>query len=115
MHGLSKRHRTVRRALDVVKLDSERCQTSASLSATLGVSRRTLERAFREVLGLSPYQYMLRSRLLAARSDLRNGASHVTVTEVAHRYEFCTSSEFASHYKRVFGEPPSATLRAQRS
>lgn len=84
--------------------------TIRDLCETTNVHSRRLERAFRDVLGVTPYQYLLRSRLCAARTMLmRNqGAS---VTEAAMNFGFSSSSEFSAHYKRFFGETPSRTGR----
>ena len=53
------------------------------------------------------YQYILTQRLHEARRLLRN--TNVSVTEAAVELGFSTPSRFASQYRRLFGELPSAT------
>jgi AraC-like DNA-binding protein len=82
------------------------------LCLKLGVSRRTLERAFRNELHMSPGQYLMTLRLYSAWRDLVRGAG--TVTSVATAYEFYELGRFSGRYKLLFGEYPSETLaRAQ--
>jgi len=53
-------------------------------------------------------------RLNGARRDLRNAAScHATVQDIAAAWGFWHLSQFASDYKDLFGELPSASLRAR--
>jgi transcriptional regulator GlxA family with amidase domain len=76
------------------------------------VSERTLQYAFREVLGMSPTAYLNRLRLHHLRRDLlkANYASS-TVSDMALSRGFWHFSDFARVYKASFGESPSATLR----
>jgi AraC family ethanolamine operon transcriptional activator len=74
------------------------------------VSERTLLYAFREVRGLSPRAYFNASRLNALRRELKAAADTATVREIAARWDFRHSGEFAAAYRRLFGELPSWTL-----
>lgn len=85
------------------------------LASLLGTNTRTLQRAFRHVLGTSPYQYLLRKRLSMARSELLGATTRISLNELAARYYFASASEFSRHYKNVYGERPSDSLRASRA
>ncbi len=78
----------------------------------LGVSRRTLERAFQRVLDMSPCQYLMLYRLCRAREDLAKGEG--TVSSIAMTYGFYELGRFSGKYKELFDELPSETLAAKR-
>jgi len=76
------------------------------------VSERTLEYAFKEVMGLTPMNYLVRLRLHRARQALlaaTQGSS--TVSAEALKWGFWHFGEFSRAYKECFGELPSDTLR----
>jgi len=76
------------------------------------VSERTLQYAFREVMGMTPVAYLTRLRLHRVRQALRL-ATHAstTVTKEAIRWGFWHFGDFSRAYKDCFGELPSDTLR----
>jgi AraC-like DNA-binding protein len=76
------------------------------------VSERTLEYAFKEVLGLTPVNFLVRLRLHRARQSLlaaTQGSS--TVSAEALKWGFWHFGEFSRAYKECFEELPSDTLR----
>jgi AraC-like DNA-binding protein len=90
----------------------------ADLCRALRLSRRTLQRAFTEVLGMGPARYLTLKRLTAVRAELRRGdPAAATVTDIALRYGFWELGRFARDYRRTFGESTSETLtkRTRRS
>ena len=80
------------------------------LCRELGVSERTLHYAFQEVRGLSPMAYFRAFRLNAVRQELKTAPDTATVHEIAQRWGFWHTGEFAAAYRRLFGELPSQTL-----
>ncbi|MHB0771641.1 helix-turn-helix domain-containing protein [Bradyrhizobium sp. 5.13L] len=83
----------------------------SELLSKLRVSRRTLHRAFSEVLGIPPMQYLRHRRLCEARLRLiREAAASITVAEVAFQQGFSDFGRFAGYYRNLFGENPSDTL-----
>jgi AraC family ethanolamine operon transcriptional activator len=82
------------------------------LCRAAGVSERTLENAFKEVMGITPVAYLIRLRLHRVRKALL-AASHgtTTVTAEALDWGFWHFGEFSRAYKECFGELPSDTLR----
>jgi AraC family ethanolamine operon transcriptional activator len=77
-----------------------------------GVSERTLQYAFREILGMTPTAYLRRRRLSAIRRELTaNGRPPVSVTDAAMRWGFWHLGEFATAYRGLFGESPTETVR----
>ena len=79
-----------------------------------GVSERTLQYAFKEMLGMSPVAYLNRLRLHRVRLALRAASwESTTVTQEALRWGFWHVGDFSQAYKKCFGESPSETLRRQ--
>ncbi len=85
--------------------------TAEQLCEDMGLNQWRVQRSFRKVLGISPYQYLLRVRLNRARSDLLRDSHSARITDIATTHGFASASEFSRHYKRFFGESPSSTLR----
>lgn len=82
------------------------------LCLVTGVSERTLEYAFRDVMGLTPMGYLIRLRLHQVRRSLLAAApGSTTVSTQALHWGFWHFGEFARAYKTCFGELPSETLR----
>ena len=82
------------------------------LCRAAAVSERTLEYAFKEVLGLTPMTYLVRLRLHRVRQALLAARSEsTTVSAEALNWGFWHFGEFARSYKACFGEAPSDTLR----
>jgi AraC family ethanolamine operon transcriptional activator len=80
------------------------------------VSRRTLEYAFREQIGLSPMELLRRLRLHAVRRALHAAESgDATVAQIAAAQGFYHPGRFAAEDRTTFGEYPSVRLnRAYR-
>jgi AraC-like DNA-binding protein len=84
----------------------------SDLCRAAGVSERTLEGAFKEVMRLSPVAYLIRLRLHRVRAALlaaEPGSTQVSVE--ALKWGFWHFGEFSRAYKRCFGELPSNTLQ----
>lgn len=84
----------------------------SDLCRAAGVSERTLEGAFRAVMGLSPVAYLTRLRLHRVRAALLAAEPRATQVSVeALKWGFWHFGEFSRAYKECFGELPSDTLR----
>jgi AraC-like DNA-binding protein len=83
----------------------------SDLCKAAGVSERTLEYAFREIMGLTPVTYLIRLRLHQARRALLAATQgSTTVSTVALDWGFWHFGEFSRAYRECFGELPSDTL-----
>ena len=90
--------------------------TARSLAVRIGVTERTLLRAFRETYGVPPKQYLMCRALHGVRRVLRAGAPQdQTVADVLTRHGIWEFGRFAARYRRQFGELPSETLRRARA
>lgn len=86
--------------------------TVADLCLELGVSRRTLQYSFQEVLGLNPVRFLRAMRLNGVRRDLKTPRLPAdSVQDAAAKWGFWHLGHFVTDYKRMFGELPSETLR----
>lgn len=86
------------------------------LASRIGVTDRTLLRAFHETYGVPPKQYLLLRQLHVIHRVLRDGApGDATVADVLTRHGVWEFGRFAGRYRRQFGEPPSETLRRARA
>lgn len=91
-------------------------QTGANIYVTdlckaAGVSERTLEYAFKEIMGLTPVAYLIQLRLHRVRQALLAAApGSTTVSAEALRWGFWHFGDFSRDYKNCFGELPSDTL-----
>ena len=84
------------------------------LCEAAGVSERTLQYAFKELMGMPPMAYLTRLRLHRARQTLRSESyASTTVAKEALRWGFWHFGDFSRAYKECFGELPSDTLRKQ--
>lgn len=88
--------------------------TVADLCREVGVSRRTLQYCFQDVLGVSPVQYLRAMRLNGVRRELKRSAPGARVGDIAARWGFWHLSQFSADYRRMFGELPSETSRSGR-
>jgi AraC family ethanolamine operon transcriptional activator len=109
------RWRVVRRAEDYL---ADRLDDTIRMDELCGAAHTTLsrlERAFREVLGISPRRYLTLRRMAAARAELLAAQPGTTVTGTAMRWGFFHLGRFAEEYATLFAELPSQTLRAAES
>lgn len=102
---------TVTQIRDLVKSNPQGPRTVAELTVELGVSRRTLQNACRDILDVSPVQYLRSLRLSEVRQAIETASS---VTDVATEYGFWHLSYFSRDYRAMFGEIPSKTLERYR-
>jgi AraC family ethanolamine operon transcriptional activator len=84
----------------------------AEVCQQLGISRRTLQYCFHNLLNTTPMAYLRAQRLNGVRSMLK---SVQTVTEAAAHWGFWHFGHFSQEYKKMFGELPSATFKKLRS
>ncbi|GEM46229.1 AraC family transcriptional regulator [Deinococcus cellulosilyticus NBRC 106333 = KACC 11606] len=76
-----------------------------TLALFTGMSEDQLERATRQVFGLTPKQMLMKIRLETASQLL--GTTHLTITEVAHQCGYSDHSAFTRLFRNVVGLTPS--------
>ncbi|HSI51777.1 MAG TPA: helix-turn-helix domain-containing protein, partial [Ideonella sp.] len=85
------------------------------LCEALHVSRRTLQYAFEDEAGVSPLAYLRSVRLNGVRRLLRDPHQSMSVQDAAAHWGFWNMSQFASDYRRQFGESASQTRSRGKS
>ncbi|BEP57064.1 MULTISPECIES: helix-turn-helix domain-containing protein [unclassified Variovorax] len=108
------RQRVVREARQYMSEHIDEAISVVDLCEAIGVSCRTLQYSFQDVLQMSPVAYLRSSRLNGMRRDLRRGGDE-SVGDRCARWGFWHLSRFAAEYRRMFGELPSETLSRARS
>ena len=90
--------------------------TVNQLCRITGVSERTLQYAFQEQYSVPPKTYLRNFRLNGARRELfRSDLDTTRVNNVASSWGFWHMGQFASDYRKLFGELPTDTLRKHKS
>lgn len=106
------RRRVVDRVREFVTSRPDEPVTVLDVCHAVGTSRRKLQYCFEEVLGTHPAYYLRVIRLNGVRRELRHHSPlTASVGDVAHRWGFWHLSRFANHYRHLFGELPSDTLK----
>ena len=83
----------------------------ADLAALARVSPYHFLRLFKQSLGITPHQYILRNRLDRAKSLLQQG--NVNIAEIAVTVGFCDRSHLSRYFRRAFGVTPKQFLQAR--
>jgi AraC-like DNA-binding protein len=102
---------TLHRAIAFMDEHAHQDITLADIAAAAHVTIRTVQLAFRHHLDTTPTRYLRRVRLdNAHRQLLTADPERDTVTAVAYRWGFTSSSRFAAYYRTAYGVSPSSTL-----
>jgi AraC family ethanolamine operon transcriptional activator len=110
---LRTRQLALKKAVDFINASPEIVIAVNDLCRITGVSERTLQYAFKEHFGISPKRYLINVRLNAVRRALKRAVEgEVTITGIAHRFGFWHMGQFATDYRKLFGESPSKTLKS---
>ena len=104
----------VREVREHLLRQEQRVLSVPELCERFAVSRRILQYAFEEVLGMGPNAYLRMLRLNGVRRDLSRGEAGTSVQQVAADWGFWHLSQFAKDYRQHFHELPSVTLKHAR-
>ena len=104
----------IRRAMVTIEGQAS-TPAAGDLARDLGVTSRTLLRAFQEAFGVPPKRFLLLRQLHAVRRSLgESGSPDETVADVLTQHGIWEFGRFASRYRTHFGELPSHTWRRSR-
>jgi AraC-like DNA-binding protein len=105
-------HIVITRFRDLMQASSDRALHVPEICQQIGVSERALRGCCQEYFGVGPRRYLILRRMHLAYQGLRAAdPSSASVTEIATQFGFWELGRFAVEYRRIFGEPPSDTLR----
>jgi AraC-like DNA-binding protein len=86
--------------------------TVADIAAAACVTVRAVQLAFRRELDTTPTAYMRTVRLARAHRELVDAdLGQETVTAVAYRWGFSSTSRFSAYYRETYGVNPKQTLK----
>ena len=101
--------RIVKKSLDYIQ-HTDLCQMNINaLSGEVNHSRRTLENAFKNILGVSPKQVIVSIRLQKIRQELLNNRG-TAISFIARKYGVTHMGRFSRDYQQMFGELPRETV-----
>lgn len=104
--GLSSRNPHLIAAIELMGNHLESPLDVASIAEHVGLSRRQLERLFRQHTDLSPAQVYMDLRISRAHALLNETA--MSVAEIAAATGFASSSQLAGRFRQRYGSPPGA-------
>jgi AraC family ethanolamine operon transcriptional activator len=95
---------------DYVRDRADRVPELADICSDLGLSRRTLDQAFQDTVGIGTKSYLRLMRLSAARRALiESGPSQENAVRIACEHGFPDFERFSETYRQFFGELPMQT------
>ena len=104
--------RAVREAENYLHDNEDRPVRAPELCRHLDMTKRSLHRAFHDVVGLPPAVYLRRWRLAQVRRWLADSrVIGLNVTDAALHFGFWELGRFARQYQEHFGELPSQTVQ----
>ncbi len=81
----------------------------SDLANSVSMSRRSLEREFRQRLGVSPHEWLIGQRIQSALRLLEQ--SDVSIEQVAQKSGFGSAPSMRRHFSRLLGTTPTAYRR----
>jgi AraC family transcriptional regulator, L-arginine-responsive activator len=91
-------------ALRLMEANIEDPLATDEIAALIGISRRQLERLFRQYLGAMPSKYYLGLRLNKARTQLQRTSK--SVVQISLACGFASAAHFSNAYRDRFGVTP---------
>ena len=98
------RHPRLNDALQLMEANIEEQLASDEIAALVGISRRQLERLFKQYLGAMPAKYYLNLRLIKARTQLQRSSQ--SVVQISLACGFASAAHFSNAYRERFGVTP---------
>ncbi|RFU48055.1 GlxA family transcriptional regulator [Paraburkholderia sp. DHOC27] len=98
------RHPRLNDALSLMEANIEDPLTGDEIAGLVGVSRRQLERLFRQYLGAMPSKYYMGLRLSKARTQLQRTSK--SVVQISLACGFSSAAHFSNAYRDHFGVTP---------
>jgi AraC family ethanolamine operon transcriptional activator len=110
--ALEQRGRTLKLAIDYVKQTPHDQISMSQFCSDNDINIRSLQRAFIDQYGISPKSYAKAYHLNSIyKKLLQSKTETIRIADIASRHGFWHMSQFATDYRRHFGELPSETLK----
>jgi len=101
----------VRRARDYMHEHLAELRSIAEIASAVGITPRTLQNGFRQVLNMTPAEYLRDIRVQALHEALLSAAPTHSVTELMQNVGIANFGRYAQYYRDKIGVAPSVTLR----
>ena len=101
----------LRDTLTAVHADPSRAWSLIDMATLAGMSRSGFAKLFKQTLGVTPGEHVMRFRVAKARELLGRG---VSVKLVAYEVGYGSSAAFARVFQKIMGESPRAWLKTQK-
>lgn len=109
--GNGARRRLVAKALDILEASPDEPIAVSAVCESLGVSDRSLQRAFNERLGVGLRAYERERRLRCVHGAILARGDRRSITDIAMSFGFWHLGRFSAAYAALFGCLPSETQR----
>lgn len=97
-------YQTVARAVEVIRKDYAKALRIEVLADACGQSLRQLQRHFQKAFGLTPQEFLLKTRVIAAARLLEN--TSLSLVQVADAAGFSNANAFGHHFRSRTGVTP---------
>ncbi len=101
--------RDIQTVTDFIDASPGQARTTRDLAKRVGLTTISLQRRFREQMGISPHDYLLARKVEHAARLLRE--TDTSVTAIAHELAFSSSQYFARVFKSYMGQSPTECRR----
>ncbi|QBD77585.1 AraC family transcriptional regulator [Ktedonosporobacter rubrisoli] len=101
-----------RNVVEYIHTHLDQALTLKELATIVGMSSYHFAHSFKQALGISPHQYILRLRIEYAKMMLLKG--EVPLSEIVMHLGFADQSHFTRSFKRVVGIPPRMFVQEHR-
>ena len=85
--------------------------TVNNLNEAIGMSRTSLYMKFKSLIGMSPQDFVIHTRLKFAKKLLLQG--QMTIKEISYKSGFSSPKYFSTSFKKLYGETPSSYLKTR--
>jgi transcriptional regulator GlxA family with amidase domain len=102
---------TVAQAVEIMRRDYAKLLLIEDIATACGQSLRQLQRRFQTAFGVTPQEFLLKTRVLSAARMLETTA--LSVAEIARDCGFADQSAFTQHFRKRTGLTPTAYRQSQ--
>ncbi|GAB4532017.1 MAG: hypothetical protein Tsb0014_16020 [Pleurocapsa sp.] len=97
-------HQKLKLILDYIEANIDQKINLSDLAQLIGVGKFYFCRLFKDSMGISPYQYILKQRVLRAKKLLKN--SDLPICDISLECGFSNQSHLTKHFNSVVGKSP---------
>ncbi len=103
----------VSKAVEYIRNNFQSKLTNPGLAKAAGLSERQLNRKFHEAFGMTPYEFITRTRIQGASEALAR--SDAPIVQIAVEFGFCDQSAFTLQFRKHTGITPKQFRRRYHS